>query len=79
MSDDVAVVQRLFAAVEDRDLGSLLACYSEDVEITEADALPYGGVWRGMEGAVGHAMGFLRNLGRPAGAGGSPPECAILG
>ena len=47
MSDDVAVVQRLFAAVEDRDLDGLLACYSDDVEITEADALPYGGVWRG--------------------------------
>ena len=39
MSDDVAVVQRLFAAVEDRDLDGLLACYSDDVEITEADAL----------------------------------------
>ena len=63
MSDDVAVVQLLFAAVEDRDLGSLLACYSEDVEITEADALPYGGVWRGTEGAVGHAMGFMETWG----------------
>ena len=69
MSDDVAVVQRLFAAVEDRDLDGLLACYSDDVEITEADALPYGGVWRGRDGAVGHAMGFLRTWGDLQGAG----------
>jgi len=37
-----SVVQRLFAAVENRDLDRLLACYSDDVEITEADTLPYG-------------------------------------
>jgi uncharacterized protein len=63
MSDDVEVVRRLFAAVENRDLDRVLACYSDDVEITEADALPYGGVWRGRDGAVGHAMGFLRAWG----------------
>ena len=63
MSDDVAVVRRLFAAVEDRDLDRVLACYSDDVEITEADALPYGGVWRGKDGAVGHAMGFIQAWG----------------
>ena len=63
MSDDVAVVARLFAAVEGRDLDGMLACYSDDVEITEADALPYGGVWRGRDGAVAHAMGFLRAWG----------------
>jgi uncharacterized protein len=63
MSDDVAVVARLFAAVEERDLDGMLACYSHDVEITEADSLPYGGVWRGHDGAVAHAMGFLRAWG----------------
>ena len=60
MSEDVDVVRRLFAAVEDRDLNRVLSCYSADVEIVEADVLPYGGVWRGHDGATAHAMGFLR-------------------
>jgi ketosteroid isomerase-like protein len=59
MSDEVEVVRRLFAAVEDRDLERMLACYADDVEIHEADVLPYGGTWRGHEGAVAHAAGFL--------------------
>jgi len=63
MSDEVAVVRRLFAAVEDRDLQSMLACYADDVEIHEAEVLPYGGTWRGREGAVAHAEGFLRAWG----------------
>jgi ketosteroid isomerase-like protein len=63
MSDEVAVVRRLFAAVEDRDLQSMLACYADDVEIHEAEVLPYGGTWRGREGAVAHAEGYLRAWG----------------
>ena len=53
MPDDVEVVRLLFAAVEDRDIARVLACYSDNVEITEADVLPYGGVWRGQDGADG--------------------------
>jgi len=63
MADDVEVVRRLFAAVQARDLDGLLACYADDVEITEADALPYGGVWRGEQGAIAHAEGFIRAWG----------------
>ena len=63
MSDDVAVVRRLFGAVEDRDLDRVLACYSDDVEITEADALPYGGVWRGHGGVAAHPAGFMHSWG----------------
>ena len=63
MTDDVEVVRRLFAAVEDRDLDRVLDCYTDDVEITEADVLPYGGVWRGREGAVAHSEGFMRAWG----------------
>src|SRR6202008_4609036 len=59
MPDEVQVVQRLFHAVEHRDRDELLACYAEDVEITEADVLPYGGIYRGHLGAVAHALGFL--------------------
>jgi uncharacterized protein len=60
MSDDVEVVRRLFAAVEGRDLERLLTCYADDVEIHEAEVLPYGGIWRGHDGVVAHAAGFLR-------------------
>jgi len=63
MSDDIAVLRRLFAAVEDRDFDGLVACYSDDIEINEADVLPYGGVWRGREGVAGHAAGFMRAWG----------------
>jgi uncharacterized protein len=68
MSDDVDVVRRLFAAVEDRDFDGLLACYSDDIEIYEADVLPYGGVWRGREGVADHAAGFMRAWGDLQGA-----------
>jgi uncharacterized protein len=63
MSDEIDVVRRLFAAVEDRDFDGLLECYSDDIEINEADVLPYGGVWRGHEGVAGHAAGFMRAWG----------------
>jgi len=59
MSDDIEVVRRLFAAVEDRDFDALLECYADNIEINEADVLPYGGVWRGREGVAGHAAGFM--------------------
>jgi uncharacterized protein len=59
MTDEVEVVRRLFAAVEDRDLARVLACYADDVEIHEAEVLPYGGIWRGHEGAAAHAAAFL--------------------
>jgi ketosteroid isomerase-like protein len=63
MADDVDAVRRLFAAVEVRDFDGLLACYSDDVEITEADVLPWGGVWRGREGVAAHAKEFMRAWG----------------
>lgn len=58
MSTNVEVVRRLFDAVERRDLPGMLACYDEEVEIHEAASLPYGGVYRGLEGAVRHASAF---------------------
>jgi uncharacterized protein len=59
MSGEVDLVRRLFDAVERRDCDELLACYAEDVEITEAAGLPYGGTYRGRDGALAHALGFL--------------------
>jgi ketosteroid isomerase-like protein len=63
MTDDVDVVRRMFTAVEERDFDGLLACYSDDVEINEADVLPWGGVWRGREGVAAHAAEFMRTWG----------------
>jgi len=60
MPRDIAVVRRLFAAAEQRALDRVLACYSDDVEIAEAGSLPYGGVWRGRDGAIAHAESFMR-------------------
>jgi uncharacterized protein len=59
MSHEVEVVRCLFDAVERRDPEGVLACYAEDVEINEAAVLPYGGTYRGHQGAVAHAAGFL--------------------
>jgi ketosteroid isomerase-like protein len=66
--DDIDVVRRLFTTVEDRDFDGLVACYSDDVEINEADVLPYGGVFHGREGIAAHAEGFMRAWGELQGA-----------
>jgi ketosteroid isomerase-like protein len=58
------VVRRLFEAVEARDLEGVLDCYDEAVEIHESPALPYGGVYRGRDGAVRHALAFVEAWGR---------------
>ena len=69
MSQDVELVRRLFNAVEDRDLEALLDCYDAAIEIHEADSLPYGGVYRGHEGARAHAAAWLegRRIRHPRG------------
>jgi uncharacterized protein len=59
MSDNVDVVRRIFRAVEERDLQALLDCYDENIEIHEAESLPYGGVHRGHDGAIAHAAGWF--------------------
>jgi ketosteroid isomerase-like protein len=58
-SADVAVIRRMFEAVEHRNAEALLSTYAEDVVITEASSLPYGGVYRGHEGALRHGMAYL--------------------
>jgi uncharacterized protein len=60
MGADVELVRRLFAAVERRDLAGVVECYHEEVEIHEAESLPYGGVHRGLDGAVRHAAQFVQ-------------------
>src|SRR5262245_36458329 len=74
LSDEVDVVRRLFAAVEERDFERLLACYADDIEINEANVLPWGGVWRGPEGVAAHAEQFMRTWGALQG----PDEARLL-
>lgn len=59
-SDNLAVVRRLFDAVEHRDARVLTAVYAPDIVIREADSLPYGGVYHGHQGALQHAAGYLQ-------------------
>jgi ketosteroid isomerase-like protein len=79
MADDVDVVRRLFAAVEDRDFNRLLACYSDDIEINEAAVLPWGGVWRGPEGVAAHAAEFMRTWGALQGPEEARLDAQLLG
>ena len=59
MAEEIDVVRRLFEAVERRDRDGVLACYADNVQIHEADVLPYGGTYSGRDGALAHAVGFL--------------------
>jgi uncharacterized protein len=54
MSEKRQLVERLFEAVEARDAAAVVACYGDDVEIHEAQSLPYGGVYRGRDGGRRH-------------------------
>jgi uncharacterized protein len=59
MSEKLEVVRRLFEAVERRDLQALLDCYDPEVQIVEPASLPYGGTYRGHDGARRHVAAFL--------------------
>lgn len=57
---NLETVRRLFEAVEHRDLEPMYEIYDRAVVIREADSLPYGGEYRGHEGLVEHALGYVR-------------------
>lgn len=57
---NVAVVRRLFQAVEDRDVEPMYGIYDPEVTITEAPSLPYGGTYHGHQGALEHGLGYLQ-------------------
>lgn len=58
--ENVDAVRRLFKAVEERDLAGVLAAYDPEVVIREAESLPYGGVYHGLEGGQRHARGYAQ-------------------
>lgn len=61
--ENIEVVRKLFEAVERRDLAGVLAAYDENIVIREAVSLPYGGEYRGLEGAEKHAYGYVQAWG----------------
>lgn len=56
--ENVEIVRRLFEAVERRDAAGVLGAYDENIVIREAESLPYGGEYQGLEGALKHAQGY---------------------
>lgn len=61
--ENVEIVQRLFEAVERRDLAGVLAAYDSEITIREAESLSYGGVYHGFDGAQKHAAGYVQAWG----------------
>jgi ketosteroid isomerase-like protein len=56
--------RRLFEAVENRNPQGVAAIYHRHIVIHEAPSLPYGGEYRGLEGALRHGQGFRRTWDR---------------
>lgn len=52
------IIRKLFLAVENRDPVGVLGAYDPAIEIHEAPSLPYGGVYKGHQGAFQHATGY---------------------
>jgi ketosteroid isomerase-like protein len=57
---NIESVKRLFDAVARRDQAGLLEAYHPEIVIHEAPSLPYGGKYRGHQGAIEHVNGFYR-------------------
>jgi uncharacterized protein len=54
----LATVRKLFEAVARRDTRGYFAAYHPDILITEAPSLPYGGIYKGLDGLLRHAERF---------------------
>src|SRR5262245_51240991 len=57
-SEELATVRKLFEAVARRDARGYFAAYHPGILINEAPSLPYGGVYKGLEGVLRHAERF---------------------
>jgi uncharacterized protein len=57
-SKTLATVRKLFEAAAHRDAGAYFGAYHPEIVISEAPSLPYGGDYRGLEGALRHAERF---------------------
>ena len=57
LQENIENTRRLFQAVEDRDIAGVLAAYDPEIVISDAESLPYGGRYYGLEGAKQHVEG----------------------
>jgi uncharacterized protein len=57
---NAAIVRDLFKAVEQRDREGVMRAYDPAISIHEAPSLPYGGNYKGFQGAFDHAIGYRR-------------------
>jgi len=55
--ENIENIRCLFKAVEERDFAGVLAAYAPEIVIRDAESLPYGGVYHGLEGAKQHIEG----------------------
>jgi uncharacterized protein len=80
-SEAIATVRKLFEAVAQRDPAGVFSAYHPDIFISEAPSLPYGGEYRGQEGAIRHAQGFRSTWDRyqPEASRNLEPEFLALG
>jgi uncharacterized protein len=80
-SEAIAVVRKLFEAVAHRDPAGVFGAYHPDIVISEALSLPYGGEYRGREGAIRHAEGFRSTWDRyqPEASRNLEPEFLVVG
>lgn len=59
MNDPEAVVRSLINAVSTGDIDGMLSHLAPDIEITEPESLPYGGVHRGIEAFCKDVIGVM--------------------
>ena len=52
MSEQTQVVRDLYAAFERRDVAAVLRGFDSDIEVFQAEVLPWGGTYRGTMGAA---------------------------
>ena len=80
-SEAIPVVRKLFEAVAQRNPAGVFGAYHPDIVISEAPSLPYGGEYRGQEGAIRHAEGFRSTWDRyqPEASRNLEPEFFALG
>jgi uncharacterized protein len=57
LNKNIETTRCLFNAVEEFDVAGVLAAYDPEVVIRDAESLPYGGTYHGLEGAKQHVEG----------------------
>ena len=76
-SGNIEIVRQIMNAVRERNLTVLVDAYASDIEIDDAESLPYGGISR----APGHDrewQGVCAHLGPPPNISGSGPRSGDL-